>query len=72
MDRTDRIDERDKIDQRNQRDQMPVVDFSTCWWIATTVACVSSRQDTSLLGNLSHCRIAMLARALRFRCTKNT
>ncbi len=61
----------DQIDQRNQTDQMLVVDFSTGWWIATMSACVSSRQDTSLLGNLGHCRMAMLARALRFRYDKH-
>jgi hypothetical protein len=43
-----------------------VVDFSTCWWIATTSACVASRQDTSLLENLIHYRMTTLARTLRF------
>jgi len=32
---TDQIDE---TDQRNQIDQVPVVDFSTWWWISTTTA----------------------------------
>jgi hypothetical protein len=47
-----------------------VVDFSTGWWKATKSSCALSRQDTSLLGNLSHCRMAMLARTLRFICDK--
>jgi hypothetical protein len=50
---------------------MLVVDFSTCWWIATTVAYIASRQDIFLLGNVSHCRMTMLARALRFMWDKN-
>jgi hypothetical protein len=48
-----------------------MVDFSTCWWIATTVGYVASRQGTLLLGNLSRYRMAMLARALRFTWDKN-
>ena len=48
-----------------------VVDFSTGWLIATTGACIVSREDTALLRNLIPCRIAMLARALRFRWGKN-
>jgi len=48
-----------------------VVDFSTCWWIATTSALVASRQEATSLENLSHCRMSMMARALRFRWGKN-
>jgi two-component system chemotaxis response regulator CheY len=48
-----------------------VVDFSTCWWIVTTSALVASRQDVTLLENLSHCRMSMMARALRFTWNKN-
>jgi hypothetical protein len=51
---------------------MLVVGFSTWWWIATTCACVTPRRDISMLGNVSHCRIAMLARTLRFSQGKDT
>jgi hypothetical protein len=69
------INQINKTNQSNQhRASLPpvlVVDFSTGWWIATTSACVSSRQDISLLGNLGHYRIAMLAQALRFTYDKH-
>ena len=73
MNKTNQINQTDltdRIDQTDEIDQMLVVDFNTDWWIATTGASVASRQDTSLLGNLGHCRMAMLAQALRFICDK--
>ena len=51
---------------------MLVVDFNTWWWIATTCACVTSQHNISLLGNVSHCLIAMLARTLRVRQGNDT
>jgi hypothetical protein len=61
-----------ETNQKNQRNKPAlVVDFSTGWWIATMSSCIPSRQDTSVLENMGHFRMAMLARALRFTCDKH-